>query len=378
MNDLPTATRRRRKGGDKSDASTREGIALNADLAASVERLDEGHLGQVMQELLSKRLSLVVADATLPDLPIVYASAAFAALTGYQADEVIGRNCRFLQGPDTDPMARQQLSEAIAAGLPCSTKIVNYRRAGDRFINDLHVEPILIDGRVRYFAGIQKGVTRPATAGVGEAGAPPAASTDNRLRDLRHRTDNVLQMVLSLLRLRRGPIVEREGMELFDDTLERIERLIFVHSYLNRVSETGLVSAKDVFRELCAVVGGIDRSDIDLKLNIEDMILSVDRLLPLVLFASEALANAVRHAFAEEHSGTVTVELVRHGDTGYRLRIADDGVGLPSGLDFPRRGFLGSMLLTGFARQLGGTLEVCSEAGVELILTVPGVEAAED
>ena len=61
-------------------------------------------------------------------------------------------------------------------------------------------------------------------AGSAEASAPPAASTDNRLRDLRHRTDNVLQMVLSLLRLRRGPIVEREGMELFDDTLERIER----------------------------------------------------------------------------------------------------------------------------------------------------------
>ncbi len=80
---------------------------------------------------------IVITDPTLPDHPIVDINPAFARLTGYARDEVIGRNCRFLQGPDTDPAAVKRLREAITHGRDTVETLLNYRRDGTPFWNNL-------------------------------------------------------------------------------------------------------------------------------------------------------------------------------------------------------------------------------------------------
>nr|AML76774.1 putative LOV domain-containing protein [Fontinalis antipyretica] len=96
------------------------------------------------------------ADVSRPDTPIVHASDVFCELTGYSREEVVGRNCRFLQGPDTDPDAVREIREAIKAEKPCTVRILNYRKDKTPFWNHLHVAPARgASGKVAFYVGVQ-------------------------------------------------------------------------------------------------------------------------------------------------------------------------------------------------------------------------------
>jgi len=103
---------------------------------------------------------VVISDPNQPDCPIVYANAAFSRITGYAPAEVIGRNCRFLQGPGTDPKHVHAIRRAIAERRSIDIEIVNHRKDGVRFVNELHISPVFgPDGALLHFLGIQHDVT---------------------------------------------------------------------------------------------------------------------------------------------------------------------------------------------------------------------------
>lgn len=104
---------------------------------------------------------IVIADATEKDTPIVYANRGFEEITGYSADEVIGENCRFLQGPETSTKARKQLREAVRNQRDCRVTIANYKKDGTMFWNDLHISPVEDEtGNVSHLVAVQNDVTR--------------------------------------------------------------------------------------------------------------------------------------------------------------------------------------------------------------------------
>lgn len=105
--------------------------------------------------------SLIITDQQLPDHPIIFCNAAFEKLTGYAPQEVLGRNCRFLQGNDTGQKYIQQIRECIAAGSHCTVAIRNYRKDGTVFWNELVLSPVKTeDGQVTHYIGIQKDITQ--------------------------------------------------------------------------------------------------------------------------------------------------------------------------------------------------------------------------
>ncbi len=111
------------------------------------------------------RMPQIITDPNLPDNPIVFANRAFQKLCGYDADELIGRNCRFLQGADTDPADVAKVRDAIAARRDVVVEILNYHRDGTPFRNELYVSPVFdADGNLRYFFASQLDVTRFRTA----------------------------------------------------------------------------------------------------------------------------------------------------------------------------------------------------------------------
>jgi diguanylate cyclase (GGDEF)-like protein/PAS domain S-box-containing protein len=99
---------------------------------------------------------MIVTDATQPDNPIIYANAAFSLLCGYPISEIIGRNPRFLQGPQSDPVVCADLRMAVAAGAAIRREILNYRKDGTSFWNDVTIDPIHdASGQLTGFVGIQ-------------------------------------------------------------------------------------------------------------------------------------------------------------------------------------------------------------------------------
>ena len=103
---------------------------------------------------------ILITDPHQPDNPIIYASPGVERLTGYSVNEVIGRNCRFLQGKDTDPDAVAQVRSAIREGKPCEVELLNYRKNGTPFWNQLLISPVHDEaGHLTHFVGIQTDVT---------------------------------------------------------------------------------------------------------------------------------------------------------------------------------------------------------------------------
>ena len=85
---------------------------------------------------------IAIADATRPDKPIVYCNRAFERITGYDRTEIIGKNCRFLQGPDTDRAAVDRIRVALKEQHDCKVVLKNYRKDGTPFWNELTISPV--------------------------------------------------------------------------------------------------------------------------------------------------------------------------------------------------------------------------------------------
>lgn len=99
---------------------------------------------------------MVIPDHSLDGNPIIYVSDEFVRQTGCSPEEAIGRNCRFLQGPDTDPSDVEAIRDALRSKSPITIDILNYKRDGSKFWNRLRIRPLYNQrGEVAYFAGAQ-------------------------------------------------------------------------------------------------------------------------------------------------------------------------------------------------------------------------------
>ena len=101
-------------------------------------------------------MSVVITNPWHPDNPMIYVSEEFEAQTGYPPEEALGQNCRFLQGPDTNPKAVEAIRAALAARTAFTIEILNYRKSGEPFVNQLRIRPLFDDaGELLYFVGVQ-------------------------------------------------------------------------------------------------------------------------------------------------------------------------------------------------------------------------------
>jgi PAS domain S-box-containing protein len=146
------------------------------------------------QAMAQTRMAICLCDPKQKDLPIVFANRAFRRLTGYSEEEVIGRNCRFLQGPKTDPEPIARIREAIANEDVVVVELLNYRKNGTTFWNALHLGPIYnTEGELVYFFGSQWDVSDVRAARAEERHAREMA------RELSHRMKNMFAVISGIV-----------------------------------------------------------------------------------------------------------------------------------------------------------------------------------
>lgn len=131
-----------------------------------VAEKDPNLIPEILSTILdSTNNGITLADPDIEDMPIVYANKSFETMTGYAQEEIIGRNCRFLQGEDRDQDARFRLREAIDAHLPVEVDIRNYKKNGEMFYNHLVLTPLFDNKRqLLYYLGVQYDVTQQVEA----------------------------------------------------------------------------------------------------------------------------------------------------------------------------------------------------------------------
>jgi PAS domain S-box-containing protein len=149
----------------KHFAGNEAGLIANSSMDAN-KVLDDPDFSFI-KALQTAQQNFVVTDPSLPDNPIVYATQGFLNLTGYTLDQVLGRNCRFLQGPETDPKAVEKIRRSIEEGTDMSVCLLNYRVDGTTFWNQFFIAALRdASGNITNYVGVQCKVSDQYAANV--------------------------------------------------------------------------------------------------------------------------------------------------------------------------------------------------------------------
>lgn len=345
--------------------------ASQSDKPRMQRRIEATTDDPIYAAILSTRMPMIVTDNKQPDNPIVFANKAFCELTGYSKDEILGSNCRFLQGPETDKSEVARIREAVETGEDVASELLNYKKNGETFWNALFVSPVRnSDGEITHFFGSQLDVTRKRAdqAALKESHDSLESQVRARTRALEetveqktallhevdHRVKNNLQLIASLIMLQARRIEDEEIERSLRDMLSRVSALSTVHRKLYQSGTTASFKVGEFIRDIADdLLGSTGRSDIDIRFELGELRLPASKASPVALIFNELITNALKHAFPMGRRGEVIVRMHRlNGD--FMIEVEDNGVGIGDG-DEPD-GY-GAMVIELLARQLQARIE---------------------
>jgi PAS domain S-box-containing protein len=284
------------------------------------------------------RMPMVVSDARQQDYPIVLANDAFLDLTGFAAEEVIGKNCRLLQGEATSKTAVAQIRAAIDQKREATIEILNYKKDGTPFWNQLHLSPIHDEhGELAYYFASQIDVTDYRRIQTLEE------AEQRLLLEVDHRTKNVLAVVDSIVRLSKSD----NAASYAASVQQRVQALSRTHMLL---AEKGWqeVELADIVRTQVEVFGGSS-----IEIAGPTVMIPAPAAQPFGLAIHELAANAAVHGALSRGQGQLRVSWVL-SDAGLTFTWRERGVIMPLGE--PARGFGNILLSAVVEKQLGGQI----------------------
>jgi len=189
------------------------------------------------------------------------------------------------------------------------------------------------------------------------------------LKEIHHRVKNNLQIICSLVSLQADTLTDDHCRTQLAEVRDRIRAMAFVHEALYQTDNLAKLDFADYANRLVHYLSEIHRGTIgavELKLAIPSVLLPVDQAVNCGLILNELATNALKYAFPDNRPGTVTVAMEHNSATGtICLRVQDDGIGLPAGLDWQQTKSLGLRLVHMLGGQLHGTVEVGPGPGTE-------------
>nr|XP_010927463.1 phototropin-2 isoform X1 [Elaeis guineensis]XP_029121749.1 phototropin-2 isoform X1 [Elaeis guineensis] len=217
---------------ERTPASTKTSNESSYTLESSLPRVSQ----ELKDALSTLKQTFVVSDATKPDCPIMYASAGFFSMTGYSSKEIIGRNCRFLQGPDTDKMEVAKIREAVRTGKSYCGRLLNYKKDGTPFWNLLTVTPIKDDhGKVIKFIGMQVEVSK-YTEGLNDKTLRPNALPVSLIHYDARQKEKALSSITEVVQTVKHPRSHSQAADEFAVKLDEHEKF-YVDSPLQKSSD---------------------------------------------------------------------------------------------------------------------------------------------
>lgn len=352
------------------------------------------------------RMPMIITDPRQPDNPIAFANKAFLDLTGYEEEEVFGRNCRFLQGPDTDPSAVRELREAIARREAISLELLNYRRDGSPFWNAVFVAPVYgEDGELIYFFASQLDVSRRRASEQAFRQAQKMEAIGQLTAGLAHDFNNLLQVIAGNIDILLGTDIDERQRRLLGNSARaadrgaKLTRQLLAFARKTRL-EPRRVDLNDLIHEFGDLLDNTVGAQIRLVTTLERRLppVSIDpthlemALLNVLLNARDAMPRGGTVTIATELwklNGNAAAYHLPEGDYVV-LSISDQGDGMSEDVRqratepfFTTKGRekgtgLGLAMVHGFVQQSLGRLDIVSAPGegtsVRMIFPVAAAE----
>ena len=318
--------------------ATQLGIILYAHRAYALKyqsALEELQLNRSIFRSVTSGIS--VSNAQLPDMPLVYVNPAFEAMTGYSLEEVVGKNCRFLQNGDHNQPGLTLVREALKARREVNATIKNYRTDGTSFWNELSLSPIFNrDGELTHFVGIQTDVTSRVEFEAALRESEKLAAVGRLAASIAHEINNPLESVMNLLYLARQADDEAprdQYLAMADKELQRVAQITSQSLRFYRQStKPQAVRCKDLLESVLDVY---EARAANLNIQIELRERMAESIVCLESEIRQVLSNLIRNAMDAMH-GKPGRLLVRSREStdwksqrrGVTLTFADTGSGI--------------------------------------------------
>ncbi|MDT8759424.1 histidine kinase famiy protein [Sphingomonas psychrotolerans] len=337
------------------------------------------------------RMPMILTDPRQDDNPIVFANKAFLDLTGYHEEEIVGRNCRFLQGADTDRSAVRELRDAVADEEAISIEILNYRRDGSPFWNAVFIAPVYDDhGQLIYFFASQLDVTRRRNSEQAFRQAQKMEAIGQLTAGLAHDFNNLLQVVTGNIDMVLAGAVDERQQRILGNAARAAERgARLTRQLLAFARKTRLEPRQVELNQLIHEFGDLLDNTVGAQVR---LVTTLERRLPAISIdpthLEMALLNVLLNARdAMPNGGTVTIRTelwklngnaAAHGlpEGDYVvLSVVDEGMGMSEEVRqrasepfFTTKGSergtgLGLAMVHGFVQQSLGRLEIESTPG---------------
>ncbi len=313
------------------------------------------------------QVSMVLTNPNLEDNPIVYVNQAFVRVTGYGRSAAIGRNCRFLQGEGTAKAAVDKLRLAIEAEQSVTVDLLNYRANGEPFMNRLIVAPVLDDtGNTIYFIAIQKELREDDLSFRAE-------EINEQLMEIQDRVASDLSMIIGIIRQQSHAMSVPENFSALSRRIETMQLLYEEMKLSDRQSNRDSIQMGSFISRVAAAIAHVEgRWGIRFTLHVEALEVPIETATRVGLVAAELITNAYQHAFDRTEMGLVDVRMTRLSEGGLRLIVFDDGIGIPTGVDWPSETTTGGRIMAGLIEGLEGTISLTrGAAGSVVTIDVP-------
>ena len=357
--------------------------------------------GVFRQALTMSPIPFLISNPNLADNPVVFANQAFLDMTGYTSEEIIGRNCRFLTGPETDAAAIASLRQAMIAQRDVCVELTNYRKDGSPFWNEVTLSPVFNEAQeLTHFFASQKDITQRRLADESQAQAQRIDALGDLTGGIAHDFNNLLQVMSGYLDL-----IERSANQAADDDIKIRRSVAGARDAANRATmltrqllafsrkqrlETRNVNLNDVIHATDQLRGkATDGPRLETRLEADLWHCDIDpanadmALTNILANACEALAHqsnprisvATNNVVVHGHKGVpawagllpghyVSMAISDNGtgmDEAVRKRAMDPFFGTKSEGHGPG---LGLSTVQGFVLQSGGTVQISSRKNV--------------
>lgn len=340
---------------DHRDAEKVDDLLATPGLAAALE-------SDRFKQFLDHVPVAIAVSELHPSEAITYANLEFERLTGKSAADIQGKRWTTLPGVATPANDETRLGDAVQSGEEYIGTFT-IEQNGERCEVDAWSNTIVNDDDIPIFRLV-------ALAGVGKQQVEADDQQYDQLRDrdmllleLQHRVKNNLQMITALIRMETRNLPDGETGERFDRLAGRVNSLAVLYGLL---SDEGAADEIDLGVYLSQVASSVMQAHavegIRLELKVDAWPVSINVAMPTGLVVNELLTNALKHAFVGRDGGTITLSSLVD-ETGCRVIISDDGIGLPEGETWPKAGKLSAIIAQSLQQNAKAKLDVNSAPG---------------
>jgi two-component sensor histidine kinase len=204
--------------------------------------------------------------------------------------------------------------------------------------------------------------------------AEEARKNELLLKEIHHRVKNNLQVISSLLYLQSKKVEDKEIVEMFKESQDRVKSMAMAHEKLYMSDEMGKIDIKDYIRDITASLFQsyeLYSNSAKLSLDIDKVLLDIDTAIPCGLIINELVTNSLKHAFPDGNNGRIFIEFHMENNK-YKLVVGDNGKGLPENLDIRNTETLGLKLITTLVNQIDGIIDLNRIGGTIFSITFEG------